>query len=70
VALVSVTPEEFRQERDIDLRTGHEVVDIDPSNRSVTARSDEREVVQEYDHLLVAMGSEAVTPPIDGLNRT
>src|SRR6056297_889313 len=50
--LVSVTPAEFRQERDIDLRTGHEVVDIDPSTRTVTARNDDGEVVQEYDNLL------------------
>lgn len=68
--LVSVTPDEFRRERDIDLRTGHEVVDIDPSNRVVTARSDDGEVKQEYDHLLVATGAEAVTPPIEGLDHT
>ncbi|WP_232700692.1 FAD-dependent oxidoreductase [Halobacterium wangiae] len=67
--LVSVTPEEFRQERDIDLRTGHEVVDIDPANRVVTARSADGEVTQAYDHLLVATGAEAVLPPIVGLER-
>lgn len=68
-ALVSVTPEEFREERDIDLRTGHEVVDVDPDDRTVTAHHDDGEVVQEYDHLLLATGAEAVVPPIDGIDR-
>ena len=67
--LVSVTPEQFREGRDIDLRTGHEVVAIDPDDRTVTARHDGGEVVQPYDHLLVATGSEAVTPPVAGIDR-
>ncbi|MFB6201945.1 MAG: FAD-dependent oxidoreductase [Halorhabdus sp.] len=67
--LVSLTPEQFRQERGIDLRTGHEVTDVDPADRTVTARSDDGQVVQEYDHLLLATGAAAVTPPIEGLDR-
>lgn len=67
--LVSVTPEEFREERDIDLRTGHEVTTIDPDERTVTAEGDEGTVVQPYDHLLLATGAEPVTPPIEGLER-
>lgn len=44
--LVSMTPEQFREERDIDLRTGHEVVSIDPDERSVTAEHAANEVTQ------------------------
>jgi NADPH-dependent 2,4-dienoyl-CoA reductase/sulfur reductase-like enzyme len=67
--LVSVTPEQFREERDIDLRTGHEVVDIDTDAQTVTAESEDGTVVQSYDHLLVATGAAAVEPPIEGLDR-
>ncbi|WP_256392411.1 FAD-dependent oxidoreductase [Natronoarchaeum rubrum] len=67
--LVSVTPEEFREERDIDLRTGHDVIDVDPDDRTVTARSDDGEVTVEYDHLLLSTGAAAVEPRIEGLDR-
>ena len=67
--LVSVTPEEFREDRDIDLRTGHEVVEIDPDDRSVTAEGPDGEVVQAYDHLLIATGAAAVVPDIPGVDR-
>ena len=67
--LVSVTPEEFRTERDIDLRTGHEVVTIDPEGGTVTAQSESGETVQPYDHLLISTGAEAVIPPIGGTDK-
>jgi NADPH-dependent 2,4-dienoyl-CoA reductase/sulfur reductase-like enzyme len=66
--LVSVTPQQFRERRDIDLRTGHEVVDIDPDERTVTARHGDEETRQPYDHLLIATGAEAVTPDVDGID--
>lgn len=67
--LVSITPEEFREERGIDLRIGHEVVGIDPDERTVTAEGDGRTVQESYDHLLIATGAAAVTPPIEGIDR-
>ncbi|WP_049900311.1 FAD-dependent oxidoreductase [Natrinema sp. J7-1] len=67
--LVSVTPEEFREERDIDLRTGHEVVAIDTDERTVPAERESGTVVQPYGHLLIATGAESVVPPIDGVDR-
>ena len=67
--LVSVTPEEFRQDRDIDLRTGHDVVGIDTDARTVTVAGDGKTVVQPYDHLLIATGAAAVEPPIEGIDR-
>ncbi|WP_455449034.1 FAD-dependent oxidoreductase [Natrinema thermotolerans] len=67
--LVSVTPEEFREERDIDLRTGHEVVAIDTEARTITAESESGTVTQSYGDLLLATGAEAVVPSIDGTDR-
>ncbi|SEH16033.1 NADPH-dependent 2,4-dienoyl-CoA reductase, sulfur reductase [Natronorubrum sediminis] len=68
-SLVSVTPEEFREQRDIDLRTGHEVISVDPDERTVTAKSESETVVQSYDHLLLATGAEPVMPDIEGTER-
>ncbi|WP_436901705.1 FAD-dependent oxidoreductase [Halovenus halobia] len=65
--LVTVTPEQFRDERDIDLRTGHEVVEINPGAETVTVEGGSERVEQSYDHLLVGTGATAVEPPFDGL---
>ena len=67
--LVAVTPEEFREERDVDLRTNHEVVEIDPEAQTVTVDGDGETFEQPYDHLLVATGASAIEPPFDGLDR-
>jgi len=66
--LVSVTPEQFREERDIDLRTGHEVTEIDPEAETVTARHGSGETIQSYDQLLIATGAEAIEPEVGGLD--
>ncbi|MEF8806947.1 FAD-dependent oxidoreductase [Natronomonas sp.] len=66
--LVTITPEEFREKRDIDLRTGHEVVDIDPEGETVTVDDGTETFEQPYDHLLVATGATAIEPPFDGMD--
>ncbi|MFA9417406.1 FAD-dependent oxidoreductase [Natrinema sp. HArc-T2] len=66
--LVTITAEEFREQRDVDLRTGHEVVDIDPDAETVTVESDEETYEQSYDDLLVATGASAIKPPFEGLD--
>jgi NADPH-dependent 2,4-dienoyl-CoA reductase/sulfur reductase-like enzyme len=66
--LVQVTPEAFRTERDIDLRTGHEVVDIDPERQTVTVSTAGGRFEQAYDQLLVATGARAIVPPFDGMD--
>jgi len=66
--LVQVTPESFRQDRDVDLRTGHEVVAIDPERQVVTVVADGEQFEQPHDHLLVATGASAVMPPFGGLD--
>ena len=66
--LVAVTPEQFREERDVDLRTGHEVTGIDPESQMVTVQNSTATFEQAYDQLLVATGASAIEPPFDGLD--
>ena len=66
--LVAVTPEEFTEERDVDLRTNHEVVDIDPDRQVVTVESGENRFEQDYDILLIGTGARAIRPPFEGMD--
>ncbi|RQH02544.1 FAD-dependent oxidoreductase [Natrarchaeobius oligotrophus] len=66
--LVAVTPEEFREQRNVDLRTNHEVVEIDPNGRTVTVEADGERFDQAYGSLLIGTGARAIEPPFDGLD--
>ncbi|ARS91062.1 FAD-dependent oxidoreductase [Natrarchaeobaculum aegyptiacum] len=66
--LVAVTPEEFREGRDVDLRTNHEVVAIDPDTQTVTVEADGEQFDQPYGALLIGTGARAIQPPFDGLD--
>jgi len=66
--LVVVTPDEFRQKRGIDLRTGWEALAIDPDAKIVAARTEQgaQESV-DYDKLLIATGASAIVPHWNGV---
>jgi len=67
--LVQITPEQFRTERDIDVRLHHEVTAIDPAAKTVTVAADGDTFEQRYGQLLIATGAHAVEPPFEGLDR-
>ena len=58
----------FKKAKDIDVRTETEAVEIDREAKRVKARTAVGECVFEYDKLVLATGSRALVPPIDGIN--
>ena len=66
--LVSVPAESFQEERDIDLRTGHEVTAIDRDSQTVTVEGPDGTFEQAYSDLLIATGARAIEPPFDGMD--
>jgi NADPH-dependent 2,4-dienoyl-CoA reductase/sulfur reductase-like enzyme len=68
--LIARTPDTFRDDHDIDVRTGHEVVAIDTAARTVTVRALDTGTESEhgYDQLMIATGATPQRPPIDGID--
>jgi NADPH-dependent 2,4-dienoyl-CoA reductase/sulfur reductase-like enzyme len=54
----------------LDVRTGHEVLSIDPLGRTVRVRerASGREYTESYDTLVLSTGAEPVVPPIPGVD--
>lgn len=68
-SLLLQTPASLRASLDLDVRTGHEAVAVDPAARQVTVRLPHGETdVLTYDALVLAPGATAIRPPIDGLD--
>jgi NADPH-dependent 2,4-dienoyl-CoA reductase/sulfur reductase-like enzyme len=68
--LVARGPDEHRA-NGIDVRVAHEVVGIDLDARRVTAvdhDADDREVVEPFDHLVIATGATPVRPSLPGVD--
>jgi NADPH-dependent 2,4-dienoyl-CoA reductase/sulfur reductase-like enzyme/peroxiredoxin family protein/rhodanese-related sulfurtransferase/TusA-related sulfurtransferase len=66
--LVVQTPEALRELMAIEVRTGNEVLAINPEAKSIKARNKEtgREYEETYDKLLLTPGGSPVKPPIPG----
>lgn len=67
--LIVVTPEEFREKRGVDVRTGWEAIAIDTAANTVSARLENgAEESVSYDRLLIASGASAIVPPLPGID--
>ncbi len=60
--LVVISAERFRSERGIDVRTGHEVTEIDPGAGRLRFKRSQGEGEFAFDALVLATGCRAVTP--------
>jgi NADPH-dependent 2,4-dienoyl-CoA reductase/sulfur reductase-like enzyme len=69
-SLIARTPEEFRNEHDIDVHVLHEVVQIDPNGKQVRVKNlqDGDEFWDSYDDLLIATGASPIIPDVPGLD--
>jgi NADPH-dependent 2,4-dienoyl-CoA reductase/sulfur reductase-like enzyme len=64
------SPDFFRTERDLDVLTHHEVIEISTHRRRVTVLAPGGASPQDvpYDHLVISTGAEPAEPGIQGLN--
>jgi NADPH-dependent 2,4-dienoyl-CoA reductase/sulfur reductase-like enzyme/rhodanese-related sulfurtransferase len=62
------TPDRLDGMFDLDVRTGHEVVDLNPDGRTVTVENGRTTEPVGYDALVLAPGAEPIVPPIDGVD--
>ncbi len=64
--LVAIRPEKFIEEREIDLRTRHEVTEIRPERKTVKVNGNGQEKEVGFDKLLVSVGASPVFPEVPG----
>jgi NADPH-dependent 2,4-dienoyl-CoA reductase/sulfur reductase-like enzyme/rhodanese-related sulfurtransferase len=67
-SLLLQTPASLHAALNLDVRTGHEALAIDPATQQVTVRLPGGTDVIDYDALVLAPGAAAIRPPIDGID--
>ncbi len=67
--LVVRTADVFRNKQGIDLKTGHQAVQINPKQRTVDVRTNEAKKLNlAYDHLMIATGASPIIPDLPGFD--
>ncbi len=69
-SLVLQTPQSLAASLNLDVRTGHEVLRIDPyaKNLTVRERATGREYTEGYDTLVLSTGAGPIVPPLPGMD--
>ena len=69
-ALLIQTPEKMKERYNVDVRTGHEVVAINPDDKTVRVLNlkTNEESIESYDTLVISTGSSPLKPPIPGID--
>jgi len=69
-SLIVLTPEQAEKSRKVNVKTGHEVVGIDPESKqvSVKKRGVENEWQVEYEKLVIATGASSIIPNLENIN--
>ena len=69
-SLVTLTPQNFREERNIDARILHEVIELDLEKRLVHVRQLEggKEWWEPFDQLMIATGALPIKPEVPGVD--
>ena len=66
--LLLVTPELFKDRFNIDVRIGHEVIDIDAAHKTVRVKTANGITTHPYDKLIIATGGTPIRPNIPGID--
>lgn len=68
--LLSLTAEDLRDKRGISVLTGHEVIGVDPQEKTVEVRCAEsgRSFTDSYDNLVIATGAASIRPSLPNLD--
>lgn len=69
-SIVLTNPEKFKKKRDIDVKLGHEVKNIDRAAKKILVQNlaTGEQFEESYDVLILAPGGSAIVPKIEGLD--